>query len=334
MTTHLLVIDAGTGSGRAVIFDRDGNQIGFAQEEWRHLPEDGRSRLDGIRCPGRLGPAPALCRRGACEVRPHRPRHRRRQRHQHARGHRPLRRRRRRGVGGRQRRQPSLGGGGRVEGALGRSRARVLRGVGRDLRARCAPPPELAPQAPPGRLRAGPDDLDDQRLDRRAADRRDRRRTDERLHQWSHGSRDPRLVGRPHRPSRTRSRPLPARRRAGHRGRPGDPASPPRRPGLAEGTPFVAGGGDVQMGSVGLGVVGLGDAAVLGGTFWQQVVNIPQGSVDSTMRVRVNSAAVRRHEPGRGDQLLRRAHRALVPRRLLCRGSPGGGRRRAGTHTT
>ena len=41
MTTHLLVIDAGTGSGRAVVFDRDGNQIGFAQEEWRHLPEDG-----------------------------------------------------------------------------------------------------------------------------------------------------------------------------------------------------------------------------------------------------------------------------------------------------
>ena len=31
---------------------------------------------------------------------------------------------------------------------------------------------------------------------------------------------------------------------------------------------------------------------MLGGTFWQQVVNIPQGSVDSTMRVRVNCAAV------------------------------------------
>jgi len=41
VTTHLLVIDAGTGSGRAVVFDRAGNQIGFAQEEWRHLPEDG-----------------------------------------------------------------------------------------------------------------------------------------------------------------------------------------------------------------------------------------------------------------------------------------------------
>ncbi|MDV7143988.1 autoinducer-2 kinase [Tropicimonas sp. TH_r6] len=61
---------------------------------------------------------------------------------------------------------------------------------------------------------------------------------------------------------------------------------------LAEGTPFVAGGGDVQMGSVGLGVLGLGDAAVLGGTFWQQVVNIPAGSVDKTMRVRINNAAL------------------------------------------
>lgn len=62
--------------------------------------------------------------------------------------------------------------------------------------------------------------------------------------------------------------------------------------GLAAGTPFVAGGGDVQLGSVGLGVLDLADAAVLGGTFWQQVVNIPAGSVDPTMRVRVNSAAV------------------------------------------
>ena len=38
-------------------------------------------------------------------------------------------------------------------------------------------------------------------------------------------------------------------------------------------------------------MVELGDAAVLGGTFWQQVVNVPPGAVDGTMRVRVNSAA-------------------------------------------
>jgi autoinducer 2 (AI-2) kinase len=62
--------------------------------------------------------------------------------------------------------------------------------------------------------------------------------------------------------------------------------------GLVAGTPCIAGGGDVQLGSVGLGVLDLGDTGVLGGTFWQQVVNIPAGAVDASMRVRVNSAAV------------------------------------------
>ncbi|MCB6177624.1 autoinducer-2 kinase [Rhodobacter sp. Har01] len=69
-------------------------------------------------------------------------------------------------------------------------------------------------------------------------------------------------------------------------------ASAAAETGLAAGTPFVAGGGDVQLGSVGLGVLEMADTGVLGGTFWQQVVNIPTGSVDGTMRVRVNSAAV------------------------------------------
>jgi len=36
-----MAIDAGTGSVRAVIFDVDGNQISVAQEEWTHLEEDG-----------------------------------------------------------------------------------------------------------------------------------------------------------------------------------------------------------------------------------------------------------------------------------------------------
>jgi len=44
--------------------------------------------------------------------------------------------------------------------------------------------------------------------------------------------------------------------------------------GLSTFTKVVVGGGDVQLGSVGLGVVKTGDAAVLGGSFWQQVVNI------------------------------------------------------------
>ncbi|MBN2826050.1 MAG: autoinducer-2 kinase [Campylobacterales bacterium] len=45
--------------------------------------------------------------------------------------------------------------------------------------------------------------------------------------------------------------------------------------GLSTATKVVMGGGDVQLGCAGLGVVELGDVAVLGGSFWQQVVNIP-----------------------------------------------------------
>ena len=62
--------------------------------------------------------------------------------------------------------------------------------------------------------------------------------------------------------------------------------------GLRAGTPVIAGGGDVQLGSLGLGVVDAGQAAILGGTFWQQVINIPAGRTDPTMRVRINPHAV------------------------------------------
>ncbi|SDX12202.1 autoinducer-2 kinase [Roseicitreum antarcticum] len=58
--------------------------------------------------------------------------------------------------------------------------------------------------------------------------------------------------------------------------------------GLAQGTPVFCGGGDVQMGTLGLGLTGDGDAAVLGGSFWQQIINIPAGRTDDTMRVRIN----------------------------------------------
>lgn len=40
--------------------------------------------------------------------------------------------------------------------------------------------------------------------------------------------------------------------------------------GLKAGTPVVVGGGDVQLGCLGLGVVRPAQTAVLGGTFWQQ----------------------------------------------------------------
>ncbi|WP_294893950.1 FGGY family carbohydrate kinase, partial [Sulfuricurvum sp. RIFOXYD12_FULL_44_77] len=44
--------------------------------------------------------------------------------------------------------------------------------------------------------------------------------------------------------------------------------------GLSRDTLVVMGGGDVQIGTAGLGASKLGDAVVLGGSFWQQVVNI------------------------------------------------------------
>ncbi|ACM03532.1 autoinducer-2 kinase [Cereibacter sphaeroides] len=58
--------------------------------------------------------------------------------------------------------------------------------------------------------------------------------------------------------------------------------------GLAPGTLVVAGGGDCQTGALGLGIVREGDCAVLGGTFWQQVVNVPLTLTDPTMNLRIN----------------------------------------------
>ncbi|WP_223292912.1 MULTISPECIES: autoinducer-2 kinase [Shewanella] len=62
-----------------------------------------------------------------------------------------------------------------------------------------------------------------------------------------------------------------------------------RESGLSAGTAVVMGGGDVQLGAAGLGVVNLGDIAVLGGSFWQQVVNIDaQMPPPKDMSIRVN----------------------------------------------
>jgi len=59
--------------------------------------------------------------------------------------------------------------------------------------------------------------------------------------------------------------------------------------GLATTTRVVMGGGDVQLGSAGLGVVKEGQVAVLGGSFWQQVVNISSDIVvPNDMSIRVN----------------------------------------------
>ncbi len=59
--------------------------------------------------------------------------------------------------------------------------------------------------------------------------------------------------------------------------------------GLATSTKVVMGGGDVQLGAAGLGVVKEGQVAILGGSFWQQVVNIKSDVLPpEDMGIRVN----------------------------------------------
>lgn len=65
-------------------------------------------------------------------------------------------------------------------------------------------------------------------------------------------------------------------------------SSAARETGLREGTPVVMGGGDVQLGSAGLGVVEANQAAILGGTFWQQFVNMDRPLTHPNMDIRVN----------------------------------------------
>ena len=58
---------------------------------------------------------------------------------------------------------------------------------------------------------------------------------------------------------------------------------------LGKNTLVVAGGGDVQLGSAGLGIVNAGEVAILGGSFWQQVVNIKSNvKPPKDMSIRVN----------------------------------------------
>ena len=63
--------------------------------------------------------------------------------------------------------------------------------------------------------------------------------------------------------------------------------------GLSLQTKVVMGGGDVQLGAAGLGVVKEGQVAVLGGSFWQQVVNIKSDvNPPKDMGIRVNPHVV------------------------------------------
>lgn len=62
--------------------------------------------------------------------------------------------------------------------------------------------------------------------------------------------------------------------------------------GLAQGTPVIVGGGDAQLGCIGVGVVKPNQAAVFGGSFWQYEYNTGDGRTDEDCRVRVNCHAV------------------------------------------
>ncbi len=62
--------------------------------------------------------------------------------------------------------------------------------------------------------------------------------------------------------------------------------------GLLPGIPVIAGGGDAQLGCIGVGAVKPGQAAVFGGSFWQYEFNTPDGKTDADCRVRVNCHAV------------------------------------------
>ncbi len=64
--------------------------------------------------------------------------------------------------------------------------------------------------------------------------------------------------------------------------------------GLKQGAPIVMGGGDAQLGAVGVGAVEPGQTAVFGGSFWQQEVNLDRPLADESGRIRMNFHAVPR----------------------------------------
>jgi autoinducer-2 kinase len=61
--------------------------------------------------------------------------------------------------------------------------------------------------------------------------------------------------------------------------------------GLSPQTIVVAGGGDAQLGCIGVGVINEGDAAIFGGSFWQYEYTTNHVEVDDECRVRINCHA-------------------------------------------
>ena len=56
--------------------------------------------------------------------------------------------------------------------------------------------------------------------------------------------------------------------------------------GLKAGTPVVVGGADTQLGLVGIGVVDSWNFTIIGGTFWQQTIGLPEAMIDNEARLR------------------------------------------------
>ncbi len=70
---------------------------------------------------------------------------------------------------------------------------------------------------------------------------------------------------------------------------------------LSTKTKVVMGGGDVQLGSAGLGVVDIGDVAILGGSFWQQIVNINSSTKPpKDMSLRINPHVIPKQSQAEG----------------------------------
>jgi autoinducer 2 (AI-2) kinase len=61
---------------------------------------------------------------------------------------------------------------------------------------------------------------------------------------------------------------------------------------IASGIPIVMGGGDAQLGAIGVGAVYPKNIAIFGGTFWQQEFNFSKPPEDSKNRIRINFHAV------------------------------------------
>lgn len=74
-----------------------------------------------------------------------------------------------------------------------------------------------------------------------------------------------------------------------------------KQTGLSIKTKVVIGGGDVQIGTLGLGIIKPYQAAILGGSFWQQIVNIPSSLIPpKNMDIRINPHVVTNQSQAEG----------------------------------